>query len=414
MSDSEKNTISEQIRVLILEDNYADAELIKNELRGVGIPFTSRVVSDKASYIKAIQKFRPDIILSDYVIPSFSGSEALQIRNQICPDLPFILVTGAIGEEQAIEILTGGATDFVLKGNLSRFLPALHRALHEAHERRKRKIAEAERDSLLKELEIRVQERTEALELEIKQRKKAEQETRNSEEKIRQAHFRLRELTNRMTEIREEERAAMARELHDELGQVLSGFRMDLSWILKRLPAGRDDLIGKAQFMKSYIDPAIELIRRISTELRPGILDDLGLVATIEWQLQVFRNRTGIDCDFDSYVDESGLGDRLKTALFRVVQESMTNIMKHAEATSLRISIVEDSGDLTLRIADNGKGIRYHDLRKKNSTGLRGIKERLAYFDGKLTVKGEPGKGTVLEISIPRAAGDLKQNAAAG
>jgi len=237
--------------------------------------------------------------------------------------------------------------------------------------------------------------------MDITERKKAEQKIRESEARLRESNARLKYLTNRMEEIREEERAAIARELHDELGQVLTGFRMDLSWLLKQLPQNREDLIRKTQFMMSYIDPAIQLIRRISTELRPGILDDLGLVATIEWQLQVFRNRTGIDCDFDSHIDESELDGRLKTALFRVIQESMTNIIKHAEATAVRISLVMNNGDLNLKIEDNGKGIRQHDLRKKSSTGIRGIEERIAAFEGKLDVRGAPGKGTVLDIVIP-------------
>jgi signal transduction histidine kinase len=208
-----------------------------------------------------------------------------------------------------------------------------------------------------------------------------------------------------MEEIREEERAAIARELHDELGQVLTGFRMDLSWLLKQLPSERHDLIHKVQFMKSYIDPSIELIRRISTELRSGILDDLGLVATIEWQLQVFRNRTGVDCEFDSHINESELDPKLKTVFFRIIQESITNIVKYAEATSVRISLVQHDSNLNLIIQDNGKGIRQHDLKKKSSTGIRGMKERLFVYNGKLSIKGEPGKGTVLQVMIPSKKG---------
>ncbi len=115
----------EDIRILLLEDNPVDAELVENELREAGFVFNSKLVENKQSYIKALQKFYPDIILSDYDLPSFSGAEALQIRKEMCPEIPFILVTGAVGEERAIEILTGGATDYVLKKNLSRLLPAV-------------------------------------------------------------------------------------------------------------------------------------------------------------------------------------------------------------------------------------------------------------------------------------------------
>ncbi len=119
----------EDIRILLLEDNPVDAELVENELREAGFVFNSKLVENKQSYIKALQNFYPDIILSDYDLPSFSGAEALQIRKEMCPEIPFILVTGAVGEERAIEILTGGATDYVLKKNLSRLLPAVRRAL---------------------------------------------------------------------------------------------------------------------------------------------------------------------------------------------------------------------------------------------------------------------------------------------
>ena len=126
------------LRVLILEDNPADAELLAYELQDAGFVFTSRHVDNKKSFIKAIKELCPDIILSDYELPTINGGEALQIRKDLCPDVPFILVTGAVGEERAIEILTGGATDYVLKRNVSRIIPAVKRSLHEVYEHRKR------------------------------------------------------------------------------------------------------------------------------------------------------------------------------------------------------------------------------------------------------------------------------------
>ncbi len=169
------------IRVLILEDSPADAELLEDELRQAGLAMHSKRVEDRQAYIKALQGFSPHIILSDYDLPAFSGAEALQIRKEKVPEVPFILVTGALGEERAIEMLTGGATDYVLKKNLSRLIPAVRRALHEAYEHKKRKDAEAERDSLLKELELRVQKRTRDLQAEIDYRKRTEEALRESE-----------------------------------------------------------------------------------------------------------------------------------------------------------------------------------------------------------------------------------------
>jgi PAS domain S-box-containing protein len=178
---------SKDIRALILEDNRADAELMENELKNNGIVFRSKIVEDRKSYIKAIREFRPDIILSDYDLPAFSGAEALTLKKKLSPETPFILVTGAVGEERAIQMLTGGATDYVLKRNLSRLLPAVTRALDESHEHRKRKEAEAERDTLIKELESRVQERAQALQTEIEERKRTEEALREREMELAEA-----------------------------------------------------------------------------------------------------------------------------------------------------------------------------------------------------------------------------------
>ncbi len=175
----------EDIRVLILEDNPADAELMAYELSSGGFVFKSVCVQSETSFNAALHQFSPDIILSDYDLPGFSGAKALEIKKEVCPEIPFILVTGAVGEERAIEILTGGATDYVLKKNLSRLLPAVQRALHESYEHRTRKEAEAERDALLKQLESRIRERTEALQAEVNERKRVEEELRKSAENYR-------------------------------------------------------------------------------------------------------------------------------------------------------------------------------------------------------------------------------------
>ncbi len=185
MADNDESPSYDTLKVLILEDNPADAELMEYELSQAGFVFTSLRVETEKSYIDALEHFAPDIILSDYDLPGFSGADALQIRKSLFPNIPFILVTGAVGEERAIEILTGGATDYVLKKNLSRLIPAFRRALEESYEHRKRRQAEQERDNLLRELEKRVQERTEALQSSIKMHQQTERALRHSEERYR-------------------------------------------------------------------------------------------------------------------------------------------------------------------------------------------------------------------------------------
>ena len=166
--------MTDKFRILILENKPADVELIEQELRDSGIKFISKPVQTKEEYLKALAEFAPDIILSDYDLPQFNGAEALKIAKKHCPEIPFLLVTGAVGEDRAIEILTGGATDYVMKNRLSRLFPAVLRALTEAEEYKVRIKAEAERDLLLQQLETRVQERTAELEAEIERRRQYE------------------------------------------------------------------------------------------------------------------------------------------------------------------------------------------------------------------------------------------------
>jgi len=170
--------MTDKFRVLFFESNPADINLIKHELRSSGITFISRAVQSEKGYLKALLEFAPDIILSDYDLPQFNGAEALKLAKEHCPEIPFILVTGAVGEDRAIEILTSGATDYVMKNRLSRLSPAVLRALTEAEEHKIRRKAEAERDLLLNELEIKVQERTAELKAEIERREPTEKKYR--------------------------------------------------------------------------------------------------------------------------------------------------------------------------------------------------------------------------------------------
>ena len=185
------NTASKQIltleekRILILEDNPADAELAEYTLRSVGIKFISKVVETEQEYRDALAKFSPSIIISDYDLPLFSGALAQEIARERCPEVPFILFTGAMGEERAIEILTRGATDYVMKNRLSRLVPAVERAFKETEEHRKRKEAEAERDMLLHQLECRVNQRTAQLQEEIEKRQRAQEALALKEERVR-------------------------------------------------------------------------------------------------------------------------------------------------------------------------------------------------------------------------------------
>src|SRR6267378_3493802 len=301
----------------MLEDDPADAELTKFALRKGGLNFSMSRVETEKDYLSELEKNPPALILSDYSLPGFNGHAALDAAPERCPETPFIFVTGTMGEEVAIETLKSGATDYVLKTRLSRLVPAVHRALREAHDRTER---------------------------------------RRAEEQLRESHKRFRELSVYLQTVREEERTRIAREVHDELGQALTSCKLDLSWIASKLPRNLKPLLDKTRALSAHIDATIATVRRISTELRPGVLDHLGLAAALEWQANEFQNRTGIKCDVQAHVSEALLEQELSTTLFRIFQETLTNVIRHAGATHVTVRLSEADGRIAMEVKDNGRG----------------------------------------------------------
>jgi DNA-binding NarL/FixJ family response regulator len=225
--------MDETLRILILEDNPADAELVQFELQEAGIAFTAKVVITEADFLRELQEFTPDLILSDYNLPDYNGTLALAESKRQYPDVPFILVTGAIGEDRAVEILTQGAKDYVMKNRLSRLAPAVRRALAEAKEHRARKEAEEKLHETYKNLEIKVEERTAALQAEIAERTRIEERLRIKSENLEETNVALKVLLRQLEEGRKEFEA-----------QILSNIReLVLPYISKlknRLASQRD------------------------------------------------------------------------------------------------------------------------------------------------------------------------------
>ncbi|MGD0918093.1 MAG: PAS domain S-box protein [Thermodesulfobacteriota bacterium] len=228
----------------------------------------------------------------------------------------------------------------------------------------------------------------------ITERKRAEEQLRSSSEQ-------LRALSAHLQSIREEERTLIAREIHDELGQELTGLKMDLSWLIKRLPAVQEQLVKKVELMLKLIDTTIQSVRRISTKLRPGVLDDLGLTAAIEWQAQDFQTRTMIQCEFRSNLKEVDLDRDRSTTIFRILQETLTNVARHASATRVNIYLNEAANSLVLIVEDNGRGITEKEILDPKSLGLLGMRERALVFGGEVKISGAPGKGTTVTFKIP-------------
>jgi len=245
----------------------------------------------------------------------------------------------------------------------------------------------AEAQQLNAELEERVVQRTAELQAAI-----AQLESSRAQVLLLAQHERIS---------REEDRARMAREVHDQLGQALTGLKMDLAWLQKHTGPRQKDLLQKFRGMSDLVDTTIQDVRRIATELRPGMLDDLGLVPAMEWQLQEFQKRSGIRCRFTSSLEEVALDDEETTVLFRILQEALTNVSRHAAATRVEVSLDEEQGYARLRVQDNGRGITDSEVNGSKSFGLMGMRERVLLRSGDFYIQGKPGQGTTVVIKLP-------------
>lgn len=231
-------------------------------------------------------------------------------------------------------------------------------------------------------------------------------ERRKAEAGLKNSHEQLRALTAHLQSVREDERTTIAREIHDELGQALTGLKMDLSWlrsqsvkVCKKLK--QTQLLDKIRSMSDLIDDTMQSVRRIATELRPGVLDDLGLVAAIEWQTQDFQKRTGIHCDLSSSADDMNLDRECSTAVFRIFQETLTNIARHADASCVKVALFEDPKGVALKVEDDGRGITEREINGSGSLGILGMRERASLLRGEVSIMRGIEGGTTVVVRIP-------------
>jgi signal transduction histidine kinase len=229
----------------------------------------------------------------------------------------------------------------------------------------------------------------------VDSRKRVEDEVRKSREE-------LRALSAHLQSGIEKERTRIAREIHDELGQSLTGLKFDVSWLSDQTTEATpvSERLKLDATLKN-IDTAIQSVRRIATELRPPVLDTLGLTAAIEWQAADFQNRTGIECQLKPMAEDIPLDREGATAVFRVFQESLTNVARHAHATKVQVELERINGNLRLRLADNGKGIGDVETRGTHSLGILGMQERVRLLHGEMSIAGAEGQGTVINVNIP-------------
>ena len=604
-----------KLKLLMLEDDEFDADLIKRFLERSGMELYIRLAPGKKEFVDAIAEPDFDVILADNSLPQFNSVEALKMIQENKLDIPFILVTGTVSEEFAVAIIQRGADDYILKNNLTRLPSAINRAI-ERHRLREEKarteeeirasnerfqlISKATNDALWEwDLQtnkiwwseshyimfgfnpdqpqpsmeewlqnIHPEDRhvlTDVLEMvksnqvhnwqnelrflkpgntygtllqrgfvlpdengcpvrlmgsfmDISDRKQSEEDLRASEakykllfeknpmpmwmialpdlnivdvnqsaidhygysrqeflrmssidlrpeediekflnykpsetngtrfagiwrhrkkngtvitvdiiahdlyyqgrnvrlvlsndvtdtllaeEQLKQSHEELRQLASHLQDIREEERANMAREIHDELGQQLTGLKMDVSWLSKKLVNREEPIDDKLKSITGLLNETIVKVRQLATDLRPSILDDVGLVEALEWQSTEFEKRSGIKVEFRALELTVTIPANVTIGLFRIFQESLTNVARHAEANLVKASLVQKDKKLELIITDNGKGFDITTIGPKKTLGLLGMKERTLMMGGKYEIVSQPGKGATVRITIP-------------
>ncbi len=349
--------LAQALRVLHLEDSVADHELMLAHLRRGGIEVRSLRVDSEAAFLAALQQHW-DIVLSDFNLPGFSGLLALDLLRASGRDIPFILVSGEIGEDTAVEAMRNGASDYLLKNNLARLVPAILHAVEANETRHAREHADRE---------------------------------------LNKSRQRLRELAQHLQTSIEHERAAIAREIHDDVGGSLTALKFDLAWIARHTTD--EGVRLRVQSAIETVTLAIESSKRIMHNLRPAILEQ-GLVAALQWIATRFEKRTGISCEvrIPSHAPEWPPGVPL--VAYRTAQEALTNITKHAHATRVQIDLSLAGGVMSLEISDNGRGLSQQDLSKERSFGIRGLHERAGTVGGWVDLSSGPS-GTTLILSVP-------------
>ena len=347
-----------ELQVLHLEDSELDHELTFAHLARGGLQVQMRRIDSEAEFLGALDERDWDAIISDYNLPGFSGLVALDLLKASGRDLPFILVSGEIGEDTAVEAMRNGASDYLLKNNLARLVPALLHAVEATEMRRARERADRE---------------------------------------LGESKQRLRELAQHLQNSIEQERTAISREIHDDVGGSLTALKFDLAWIARH--SDSDEVLARVNSALETVTLAIDSSKRIMHNLRPAILEQ-GLVAALHWLALRFEKRTAIECEIRLPSHPPELPSGVPLVAYRTAQEALTNVTKHAQATRVQLDLSLAGGVLSLEISDNGRGLSADDLAKARSFGIRGLHERAGTVGGWVELSSGAG-GTTMILSVP-------------
>ncbi len=484
-SETRKPRPETRLRALVIEDSPDDFELLAAFLGRGPWRVEARRVEDEPGLREALAEGGWDVVISDHNLPRFDSMSALRVVREADLDTPFVIVSGRIGEDVAVDAMLAGADDYVMKHNLARLRPAIQRCLDGRELRRQKLDAEArerETESRLEAIAAHLPgvvfqlrqargsvlpsfvylsdgasavlghspselladpDRIRALTANAPGEPLAERIARCAERgeplawegrigageaarwvsvsatprraaadvrlwdgimvdvtALKHAEAKLRDLTAHWEARFEEERASIARELHDDVGGSLAALKADVDWLRRRAGA-ETGLRAKIEDMDRLVDSLLEASTRLARALRPGELD-YGIAAAIEVKASEFERRLGIPCRFAANDEELRLPPESSNALFRVFQEAMTNVTKHAAATRVDVELFATEGEVTLEVRDDGRGFDGAALAKSGSFGVRGMRERIERLGGWIEVASIPGKGTTVMVGIPR------------
>lgn len=350
--------------LLHLEDNDIDATIFKGAAAQCRRNLEVRRVETLAEFKEALAARSPDLICADHLLPDGSAAEALSLRDKLSPQSPFIVITGAGEEEVAVDYMRNGASDYLSKRRLDQFPLALDNVLDAYRNRALRHIAEQETERL------------------------------NGE---------LLALIRHVEGERDEEKRSLSRDIHDQLGQELTALKLGLFWIDRQLGMHEMDREGTRSKLLELVDLNTEIIqqvRNIARALRPVVLDQVGLSAGIETLVQDFNKREKTLCGVH-IKDLPDLGEEMRTDLFRIVQEALTNIARHAEADFAYVRLSAQEGQLVLEIGDNGKGMPEGVSSETAGLGMVGMRERVRSHKGSFHVSSQTGGGTSMLVTMP-------------
>jgi signal transduction histidine kinase len=348
------------LNLVVVEDSELDYELLLAMLMREGLrPRTVRV-EDETGLRAAFARGAVDAVITDHTLPQFDSFASIAVAKSVDADIPVIVLSGESSEELAVAALHAGADDFVLKTRMFRIAAALQRSLGAAQARR---------------------------------------DARRAVSALAESERKLHALTQHLERAKEDERRAIAQEIHDDIGGALTALKFEVARLSREF-GGHDGARPRLDAIQHLLESAVIASHRIQHALRPAVLD-AGLVAALEWMARGFAERTGIAVKFESNREEFELAPDRAAALYRVAQEALTNIRKHAAATRVQMQLFSLAGEVTLEIADDGAGFEPGSLDITPGFGVRGMIERARGFGGWAEVSSSPGRGTTVMFSIP-------------